>query len=40
MAGIVGMGKAAELAKAEMTARIQHLLGLKEQFRGETENHR
>jgi cysteine desulfurase len=32
MAGIVGMGKAAELARTEMAARISHLLGLKNSF--------
>lgn len=37
MAGIVGMGKAAALAKDEMPARIKHLLGLKRAFREKLE---
>ncbi len=32
MVGIVGMGKAAQLAKDEMPARTEHLLGLKSLF--------
>jgi cysteine desulfurase len=32
MIGIVGMGKAAELAGREMSGRIEHLLGLKKAF--------
>ena len=32
MIGIVGMGKAAELAKREMSARMEHLWGLKKSF--------
>ena len=32
MIGIVGMGKAAEIAKREMSARMEHLWGLKKSF--------
>jgi cysteine desulfurase len=32
MPGIIGMGKAAELARTEMPQRIDHLLGLKKTF--------
>ncbi|MGA3174256.1 MAG: cysteine desulfurase family protein [Syntrophorhabdales bacterium] len=32
MIGIVGMGKAAELARSEMSGRIEHLLNLRKRF--------
>ncbi len=39
MVGIVGMGVAAELAKKEMTERIDHSLKLKEKLLGELPNY-